>query len=60
MTSAKVRDGSLLAAGFASGQLPAGVAGPAGPTGPAGDQGEPGTPATRLFADISGGAAPDS
>jgi len=33
VTSAKVKDGSLLAADFRSGQLPQGPAGPAGPSG---------------------------
>jgi len=36
VVGAKVKDGSLLARDFASGQLPAGPAGPAGPPGPAG------------------------
>jgi hypothetical protein len=53
VTSAKVKAGSLLAADFAPGQLPAGAAGatgatgatgPIGATGPKGDKGEKGDP----------------
>ena len=36
VTSPKVQDGSLLAADFKPGQLPAGQRGPAGPAGPSG------------------------
>lgn len=39
VTSAKVRNRSLLSADFAAGQLPAGPAGPSGPAGPAGPPG---------------------
>jgi hypothetical protein len=39
IVSAKVKDGSLRAVDFATGQVPAGPAGPVGPTGPAGPQG---------------------
>lgn len=42
VTSAKVKNKSLLRADFAPGQLAAGPAGPAGPTGPAGAAGPPG------------------
>jgi hypothetical protein len=45
VTGAKVRDGSLRAADFGAGQIPAGPAGsigPAGPRGADGPQGEPG------------------
>jgi hypothetical protein len=42
VVSSKVANGSLLAADFKAGQLPAGPAGPAGPTGPAGPAGAPG------------------
>jgi hypothetical protein len=42
VTSPKVLDGSLLAADFKAGQLPAGQQGPAGPAGPAGPQGPSG------------------
>lgn len=48
VVSAKVKDGSLLASDFKSGQIPAGpagspgAAGPAGPAGPAGATGPPG------------------
>jgi hypothetical protein len=40
VTSAKVKNGSLLRADFRAGQVPTG---PAGPAGPAGAQGAPGT-----------------
>jgi hypothetical protein len=42
VTSAKVKNRSLLRADFARGQLPAGPAGPTGATGPAGPAGAPG------------------
>jgi hypothetical protein len=42
VTSSKVRNGSLLAADFAAGQLPPGPAGPAGPAGPTGPKGDTG------------------
>jgi hypothetical protein len=42
IVSAKVKDGSLRAADFAAGQLPAGAQGPPGPQGPAGAQGPAG------------------
>jgi hypothetical protein len=48
ITSPKVKNGSLLAADFKGGQLPAGSQGPAGeqgaagPAGPKGDKGDPG------------------
>jgi hypothetical protein len=42
VTSAKVKNGSLLARDFRQGQLPSGVAGPAGPAGAKGDPGTPG------------------
>lgn len=42
VTSPKVLDGSLLAADFKPGQLPAGQRGPAGPAGPAGPTGPAG------------------
>ena len=42
VTSAKVKNRSLLRADFASGQLPAGPAGPTGPIGPAGPAGPAG------------------
>lgn len=41
--SVLVKNGSLLAADFAAGQLPAGSAGPPGPTGPQGPVGPQGT-----------------
>jgi hypothetical protein len=52
VTSAKVRNGSLLAQDFKAGQLPAGKTGPQGVTGAPGKAGAPGTsaasPATGL------------
>ena len=42
VTSAKVKDGSLLGADFAAGQLPAGPQGPKGEKGEKGDKGEKG------------------
>jgi hypothetical protein len=42
VTSAKVKNRSLLRADFAAGQLPAGPRGPVGPAGPAGPAGPPG------------------
>ena len=42
ITSNKVKDHSLLAVDFKSGQLPKGATGPAGPTGPAGASGAAG------------------
>ena len=56
VTSAKVRNGSLLRADFARGQVPAGPIGPVGPAGPQGpkgdkgDNGDKGDPATSLWA----------
>ena len=51
VTSAKVKNRSLLRADFASGQLPAGPRGPVGPTGPAGPAGPAGlTGAERVEA----------
>jgi hypothetical protein len=44
VTSAKVRDGSLLRADFRSDQLPAGAQGPQGPQGPQGLPGPEGAP----------------
>jgi hypothetical protein len=51
VTSAKVKNRSLLRADFASGQLPAGPRGPVGPVGPAGPAGPAGlTGAERVDA----------
>src|SRR6476661_3250427 len=44
VTSAKVRDHSLLARDFKKGQLPAGPQGDTGPQGPSGQDGAPGAP----------------
>jgi hypothetical protein len=49
VTSAKVRDGSLLGVDFAPGQLPAGPKGDTGARGPQGGTGAPGAPgATKV------------
>lgn len=59
VTSAKVKNGSLLAVDFKQGQLPAGPAGPAGLAGPAGaagakgETGDRGEPATRLWMTVN-------
>ena len=65
--SGKVKDRSLLARDFKTGELPAGPAGPAGPkgdTGPQGSKGDTGAPGTaRAFAHIlvaPGGATVDA
>jgi hypothetical protein len=58
VTSGKVKNGSLLGADFAAGQLPAGAQGPQGPQGTQGLQGEKGDkgdPATNLFASVTSG-----
>jgi hypothetical protein len=47
VSSAKVRNRSLLRADFAPGQLPAGPTGPRGPAGPAGPAGPPGVSAVE-------------
>jgi hypothetical protein len=44
VTTAKVKNRSLLAADFKAGQLPAGATGATGATGPKGDKGEKGDP----------------
>jgi hypothetical protein len=44
VTASKVKNGSLLAADFALGQLPAGATGDRGPAGAPGTPGTPGTP----------------
>jgi hypothetical protein len=63
ITGAKVKDRSLFANDFASGQLPRGPQGPAGPAGPAGAQGPqgPGAGANILFARVTanGSLLPD-
>lgn len=53
VTGAKVRNGSLTARDFRSGQAPRGPAGPQGPAGPAGPQGPAGGGSTVGFASIS-------
>lgn len=60
LTSLLVKNGSLLAVDFASGQLPAGPQGPAGPAGPTGPKGDTGMigPITTLTASVViGGSA---
>jgi hypothetical protein len=47
VTGAKVKDGSLGAADFGAGQIPAGPAGSTGPAGPRGVQGPQGEPGLR-------------
>jgi hypothetical protein len=59
VTSAKVKQYSLLRSDFKRGQIPQGPKGPQGPQGVPGAQGiqgpkgDPGTPATRLWAYVS-------
>lgn len=56
VTGAEVKDGTLGAADFQLGQLPAGPQGPQGPKGDAGAQGaagQPGAAATKLFGAIN-------
>jgi hypothetical protein len=58
VTSAKVRNHSLLAADFKRGQIPSGATGPAGPQGPTGpagakgDKGDKGDTATTLWGEV--------
>ena len=54
VSSAKVKNGTLLAADFRAGQLPAGAQGPAGPAGPKGDQGQQGTQGQQGIQGIPG------
>jgi len=51
--TAHVLNGSLLAADFKTGQIPAGPQGAQGPPGPAGPQGPAGAPATTLWAEVN-------
>lgn len=53
VTSTKVKDASLLARDFKSGQLPGGPVGPRGFPGAKGDPGSPGRDATNLFAYVA-------
>jgi hypothetical protein len=55
VTSKKVKNGSLLAADFKAGQLPAG---PAGATGPAGSQGPAGPPGPKGSSGSDGSQGP--
>jgi hypothetical protein len=50
VTGLKVKDGTLMAADFKAGQLPAGSQGPQGPAGPKGDKGDPGI---SLYANVT-------
>jgi hypothetical protein len=54
VTGAKVKDGTLAAADFAAGQLPAGPAGPKGDAGAAGPKGDAGTQGPKGDAGIPG------
>lgn len=54
VTGTHVLDGSLLAADFKAGQLPAGAQGPQGAQGPAGPQGPKGDPGTAGGSGVSG------
>jgi hypothetical protein len=56
VTGAKVKDGTLAAADFAKGQLPAGTAGAAGPAGPAGPAGARGPEGAKGEAGPTGAA----
>jgi hypothetical protein len=58
VTGAKVKDGSLFANDFASGQLPRGPKGDAGPAGPRGADGPVGPPGAQGAAGSSGPAGP--
>jgi hypothetical protein len=58
ITSAKVKDSSLLAKDFKAGQLPAGPQGAQGPQGPQGAAGPAGASATALWAVVNGTGAP--
>ncbi len=66
VTSAKVKNGSLLTVDFKAGQLPAGPQGPAGsqgpagPQGPKGDKGDPGSPGLSNVQFVIKGSANDS
>jgi hypothetical protein len=60
VTSAKVKNASLLARDFKAGQLPrgpAGARGPAGPTGPAGPAGAPGATNVTVHSATGSGTA---
>jgi len=54
VTGLKVKNGTLTAADFAAGQLPAGPKGDPGASGAKGDQGEPGAPGPAGPAGLSG------
>lgn len=54
VTTTKVRDGSLLAADFGAGQLPAGPQGQQGAQGPQGQQGPPGPSTGQAGGDLTG------
>jgi hypothetical protein len=62
VTSGKVKNGTLLKADFAAGQIPPGPPGPAGPAGPAGAAGAAGASGNNslvAFANVNGtGASP--
>jgi hypothetical protein len=52
VTGLKVKDGSLMAADFGPGQLPAGQPGAKGDPGAPGPKGDKGDPATKLFVEV--------
>jgi len=54
VTGAKVKDGTLAAADFAPGQLPAGQQGPKGDPGAKGDAGAPGAPGLSDYQIVTG------
>jgi len=56
ITSVLVKDGSLAAADFAAGQLPAGPQGPPGPAGPKGDTGTFGSITVKTESIVVGGS----
>jgi|SRR5581483_64727 len=66
ITTSKVKNGSLLKADFAAGQIPAGPPGPpgaagaAGSQGPKGDKGDPGNNALVAYANVNGTSGPPS
>ena len=58
VTGLKVKDGTLVAADFKAGALPAGVQGPKGETGAPGAKGDPGAPGPKGDPGATGAAGP--
>jgi hypothetical protein len=56
VTGSKVKNGSLTAADFKAGQIPAGPQGPKGDAGAAGAQGSPGSPGISGFQVVNAGS----